>query len=232
MNESETSVSPKWRQPQVIGISAAVLVVVVVVVCLVWWSTSRSAQVVPAAGGSPSSQTNSSVPPSPSAKPSQSPSGSSVRSRTPKPSASSQPSSTATENTLPELPPVGLDSEAEQPDAVVVRLSKIESVQGEARLPGEVAGPALRISVMITNNSDKAIDLGTVVVNGYRGDKRVPLESLTSPGGAPFQGELKPKNAATGVYVFAIDPKFRADVTFTVDATPGVPAAVFRGDSR
>lgn len=148
--------------------------------------------------------------------------------------ATKKPSGTATTNgsTLKEMPPVGLDSEADRPDGVVIALKKIESIAGEAKLPGEIAGPALRLTVTIKNGTNSDLSLDSVVVNGYRGAKQIPLEMLTSPGGSPFTGTLKPGEQAEAVYIFAVDGTHRSDVTFTVDATPGQPAAVFRGDAR
>lgn len=148
--------------------------------------------------------------------------------------ATPKPSGTATTSgsTLKEMSPVGLDSEADRPDGVVIALRKIESIAGEAKLPGEIAGPALRLTITIQNGTNNEVSLDSVVVNGYRGAKRTPLEMLTSPGGSPFTGSLKPGEQAEAIYIFAVDAANRSDVTFTVDATPGQPAAVFRGDAR
>lgn len=148
--------------------------------------------------------------------------------------ATKKPSGTATSSgsTLKEMPPVGLDSEADRPDGVVIALKKIESIAGEAKLPGEIAGPALRLTITIKNGTDGDLSLDSVVVNGYRGSKRTPLEMLTSPGGSPFDGTLKPGEQGEAVYIFAVGAANRSDLTFTVDATPDEPAAVFRGDAR
>lgn len=149
-------------------------------------------------------------------------------------SPSTKPSSIAntSNTTLKEMAPVGLDSESNRPDGVVIALSKIEAVTGEAKLPGDVAGPALRVTVTIQNGSASALGLDSVVVNGYRGAKRVPLEMLMSPGGSPFSGQVGPGDKAVGTYVFRVGTAQRSDVTFTVDVTPGEPSAVFRGDAR
>lgn len=232
MSDLNSTPATNSRRSLILGVVAAVLAAAG---GAAWWSVARDDQARPEPGSSLSSQTSSAsrTPNSGStSRPTSSASTTSTPAPSKRPTRTPQPSSTATENTLPEQSPVSLDSEAVRPDGVVIRLGKIESVTGEAKLPGEVAGPALRISVVITNGADGPLDLDSVVVNGYRGSDRVPLESLTSPGGNPFRGNLKPKTDATGAYVFAVDPKFRSDVTFTVDATPGEPAAVFRGDAR
>lgn len=114
----------------------------------------------------------------------------------------------------------------------MVRLQRIESVAGKATLPGEVAGPALRLTIVITNGTHSQLNVGGVVVNGYRGSARTPLGALTTPGGSPFSGFLKPGKQATGVYLFVVGQAQRADVTFTVDVVPGTAVSVFRGDAR
>lgn len=131
-----------------------------------------------------------------------------------------------------ELEPVDLLAPSERPSGVVVVLREVEPVQGEARLPGEVSKPALRFTISIENRSESSIELGAVVVNGYSGPNRDPLEIITSPGGLPFSGTLAPGAEATGVYLFTVSEQARADVTVTVDPRAGEPASVFRGDAQ
>ena len=125
-----------------------------------------------------------------------------------------------------------LDSESDRAGGVVVSLPLMESVGGKATLPGEVSGEALRVTILVRNNSAAAVSLDTVVVNAYRGQDRIPLESLISPGGRPFLGSVLPGAEATGVYLFTIDMSDWDDVTITVDLQAGTPASVFRGDAR
>lgn len=210
--------------------------VVVLIAVLVWAGLRRG---TPSAVSSPT--VSAVVTPTPS------PGGSPARSVSPTPGAhqssakspeahgsASKPSSSssASSGTLPELTPVGLDSKSDRPDGSVVVLERIESVAGTAHLPGEVAGPALRLTFKITNNGKGELSLASVIVNGYSGSQRVPLQSLTQPGGKPFSGSLSPGHSATGVYLFQVGTSKRADVTFTVDVTPGTPASVFQGDAR
>jgi hypothetical protein len=154
---------------------------------------------------------------------------------TKKHTASAKPSKTASTgsgNTLPEMSAVGLDSQSERADGVVVSIEKIESVAGEAKLPGEIAGPALRLTILVHNGSKASLSLGTVVVNGYSGKDRAPLEQLTNPGGSPFDGSLASGADGRGVFLFGVSQEQRSDVTFTVDLKAGSPASVFRGDAR
>lgn len=133
---------------------------------------------------------------------------------------------------LPELPPVDITADSERDGGVVVSLPLFESIAGEAKLPGEVAGAAIRVTIEVRNDSSAPVSLDTVVVNGYSGPDRLPLESLTSPGGRPFAGSVAPGATASAVYLFAVDSSDRSDVTITVDLQAGTPASVFRGDAR
>ncbi|MFT3877000.1 MAG: hypothetical protein QM708_11355 [Propioniciclava sp.] len=142
------------------------------------------------------------------------------------------PSASPVAGVLPEMPAVGLDSDSELPGRLTVSLEKIEKVQGEARLPGEVAGEALRLTVLIHNEGSESAALDAVVVNGYYGEALTPLETLTAPGGSPFSGSLAPDGESRGVYLFRLYPEASSDVTVAVDTGQGRPAAVFRGDAR
>lgn len=129
----------------------------------------------------------------------------------------------------PEMAPVPLDAASERQSGVVVRLDRIEPVSGEAKLPGEVSGPALRFSISIHNGGSTPIDLGAVVVNAYAGADETPLEFMTTPGGEPFSGQVQPGDTGRGVYLFSVRGIDQAEVTLTVDPKAGEPASVFRG---
>lgn len=228
-------------------------VALVVVIGLVVWGVSLSNRSVDSGGpsASPSSSTSATASgltdegSAPNGQESEAPSGF----RTPPESSqtavvpsTSEPSQAAVDAAtpsasqamaMPELPAVDLKSEAQRPDGVTIKLVQIESVKGEAKIPGEVSGPAIRITVLIHNEGDRDLDIGPVVVNGYGGEERAPLEVITLPGGNPVKdGLLKRGEQTQGVYLFTMGDRELADVTFTVDANVGQPAAVFRGDAR
>ena len=53
-----------------------------------------------------------------------------------------------------------------------MRVSKIESVDGEAQGPGEVAGPALRVSIEVENTSGEDVAMDLALTNLYYGKDR------------------------------------------------------------
>lgn len=205
-----------------------VIGVLVVALLGVAWALSNQASLAPRPGAT-------SGPPGESVSPAATPGGTgSPSSPTP---AQSQPANTATSappqsGASGELPPVGMRSESQRSSGVVVTVERIEAVPGEARLPGEVAAPAVRFTILIRNGSPAAIALGSVVVNAYAGEDRAPLETISSPGGSPFEGSLAPGAEATGVYLFTVAPDRRSDITLTVDPKAGEPASTFRGAAQ
>jgi len=129
----------------------------------------------------------------------------------------------------PELEPVGLDEVVRTRSDVQVQVTKIESVRGKAKVAGEISGPALRLTVEITNGSDRELDLAYVSVNAYTGSDRLPAAPIMQPGGRPMAGSLKAGGTADGVYLFSVGTKDRPLMTVGVDYLAGQPTAVFRG---
>src|SRR5690554_4839785 len=89
--------------------------------------------------------------------------------------ASPSPTGEAAEPAEPREPltpadPVPLDDEPEIVPGVSASIAKLESVQGEAFRPGEVAGPAVRVTVQIVNATDAIVPLLATVVTAYYGD--------------------------------------------------------------
>lgn len=129
---------------------------------------------------------------------------------------------------LPERDPVAGDAPVEIVPGVTVSLGDFEAVDGEAKAPGETAGPAVRFTATIENATDASIDLSSVVVTAFSGADRVPAEPLTEPGAAPFDPEVAAGDTATATFVFTVPVEQRDDVTILVDYQAGVPAAVFQ----
>ncbi|MBO0901676.1 hypothetical protein J1G43_17075 [Cellulomonas sp. zg-ZUI22] len=125
-----------------------------------------------------------------------------------------------------ELPAVG-PREAARTAGAAVRLAAVERVDGVATSPGEIAGPAVRCTVEVTNEGDTPVDLALVAVNASTAG--VPLVALVEPGGRPLAGSLAPGASGTGVFLFRLADGAAADVTLVVDVLPGEPAAVFAG---
>ncbi|MGM1029613.1 MAG: hypothetical protein ACQEWM_07015 [Actinomycetota bacterium] len=131
----------------------------------------------------------------------------------------------------PEAEPVAPTEPAVQA-GVEVELAQVERVEGVASAPGEISGPAVRITLRITNGSSDPVNAGLVAVNAYYGAARTPANSIMQPGGDPFAGTIPPGSSATAVYLFEGDDAELADALIGVDAVPGQPTFTFRGDLR
>jgi hypothetical protein len=132
----------------------------------------------------------------------------------------------------PELAPVAPDQQAVGDDGMRVRIDRIESVEGEAFSPGEIAGPAVRVTITIENDTDQPLDLGLTAVNAYVGPDRAPAGRLTEPGGVPFEGVLEPGESGSAVMLFTVAESDRDEVTITVDYSVDVSTIVFQGSLR
>lgn len=134
--------------------------------------------------------------------------------------------------TVPEtgatVPPVAMDQTSEFGNGVSARISKVTAMQAEASLPGETSGPAVSVTVEVTNGSDAAIDLGNVTVDlaNAEGASAAPV---TSQPDTSFSGPLAPGDSAQGTYVFRVAPDERANVVIKVKYSSDTPIAVFAG---
>jgi hypothetical protein len=131
--------------------------------------------------------------------------------------------------TQPTLPPVPLQAPVNA-NSVVVSLVTIQALTVAANGPGEVAGPALAVTVKVSNNSSKAVDVSSAVVTllDAKGQEGTPTPE--SPA-APFTGSLQPGASANGVYVFNIAQTQRNPITVTVSYNAGAATAQFTGNA-
>ena len=131
----------------------------------------------------------------------------------------------------PSRPAVALDAAAEAGDGVSASLVSLDAIEGTATGPGNIAGPALRITVRIQNGTGAPVSLDGVVVDLASGPDLVPASPLTDPSAAPFAGTVAPDEHADGVYVFTIPEADRESVTVSVGYQAGAPLMVFTGSA-
>jgi hypothetical protein len=136
---------------------------------------------------------------------------------------------TVPEGTVVSLPAVAIAQTADVGSGVSVAIASIERIQGEARLPGEIAGPALAIKVNVVNGTNEPLSLSAVTVT-LEDSAAVPATTLSAPPNAPFSGTVDAGQSAQGVYVFSYPPELVPPVTVTVSYAPAAPVAVFTGD--
>ena len=211
------------RRRRLLLVALALLVVAAVVVLVVTGGggSSSSADRRPAAS-------SSSAPATGSAAGSTAPASGSAGSASPLTPTPTGPTSNADEGPAA-LPAVALDASAAVGNGVVATLPGIEGIQAQATGPGNIAGPALRVTVQITNGTNQSVGLDGVAVNLYLGADRAPASPVDDPSMRPFTGALAAGQSATGVYVFTVPADARDAVTVEVGYQAGAPLLEFTG---
>ena len=125
-------------------------------------------------------------------------------------------------------PPVGIGDVAEFGNGVRARLADIESIEAEGHLPGERSGPAVAVSVQVTNRSSRPIDLDIVTVDLTTADG-VSAYGVVVPDRPPLAGDLAAGETASGEYVFTLAPGDHTDVQIRVKYSANTATVVFKG---
>ena len=139
------------------------------------------------------------------------------------------PADPADPDARPTAAPVPLDEEAEPTAEVEVGVARIEAVQGEANVPGEVGGPSLRVTVSVVNGTASELALSSAVVNLYHGSDQAPAIELLEPGRSEFPATVGPGEEATGVFVFLVPEDRRDQVVIEFDLSADATVLLFSG---
>ncbi|MET4099763.1 hypothetical protein ABIB37_002000 [Agrococcus sp. UYP10] len=111
---------------------------------------------------------------------------------------------------------------------IVVEIVAVDPITVTAETPGEMDGPALRVSVAARNQSGEAQEVDSAVVTLVTDDGQVGV-GTTAGSPSPLSGMVEPGATVSGTYVFMLDPASGRDVTVTVNYAAGEPLAVFTG---
>lgn len=129
-------------------------------------------------------------------------------------------------------PPVELEETGDFGTGVKLEIVEINAVEGKARGPGEISGPALQLVLEATNDSDKGVWLEGMVIALDHGPDHTPAIGLSEPGTDPFEGRLAAGGTARATYVFKVPVEERDQVRVVASYTGKAPTLVFRGDAR
>ncbi len=113
-------------------------------------------------------------------------------------------------------------------DGITVQLKKIVSKKVTGHGPGEISGPALVVTVQVTNGSKSEVSVESASVTLI--DSKGNVGSPMTEGARPFSGSVKPGASATGVYVFRVGTKVRTPVRISVTYSPDHTTALFVGN--
>jgi hypothetical protein len=109
-------------------------------------------------------------------------------------------------------------------------VSRIESVDGEAQGPGEIAGPALRVNIVVENTSGEDVAMDLALTNLYYGKERTPASTLSGPGARPLPGSLAAGGKASGRYVFGVPARGRNPLVVEFSLRADRPTILFEGN--
>ncbi|MGB3411275.1 MAG: hypothetical protein WBA45_08745 [Microthrixaceae bacterium] len=127
-----------------------------------------------------------------------------------------------------ELTPVDLGSTAKFGSGVTVRLKSITATTAKAVLPGEISGPAVRVTVEVTNSTASSLNLDNVAVELIT-MTGTPAGLITSSDAVPFKGNAASGATSTGTYVFSVDPAKRDTARLSIKYSANTPTAIFTG---
>lgn len=182
-------------------------VLVVVVAGVIWFLAAQGAQ----PNGEPEPVASTSVPPTPSVFP------------TP------TPGSTDVEPAESEPIEVDIDEVATVVEGVTAEVVSMTAFESSSEQPGDLAGPALKVVVRVTNSTDAPLDLGGATVNLASGADQNPAPPLGDTVASGLPATLAAGESAEGEYSFSIPVDVRSEVGVTVDLLTGEPYVAFRG---
>ncbi len=144
-----------------------------------------------------------------------------------------QGSGDGAEGTVPFTPivtsaPVGFDEPSDFGTGLTVEISKAETANVVAALPGELGGPSVILTLEFSNSSGTPIDLNRTTVDLSFGDG-VPGVPMTTPPSNPVVGSLAPDTSAFGNYVFSVPEDQLSRIVVTVKYSADAPTAVLEG---
>ena len=108
-------------------------------------------------------------------------------------------------------------------------VGQMTAVSGEARAPGDIAGPAVRFELSIVNNSGETVNLAAAVVNLFYGSGKTPASSLPGPNVGALPDSLASGATARSHFVFSVPAAESQSLTVTLDYAVDAPLVAFVG---
>lgn len=129
----------------------------------------------------------------------------------------------------PVAAPVTLQAKKTVKGGVTATITELAAVQGVAKGIGEIAGPAVRFKVTVTNDTAIPLSLDGAAVDVSFGSEEEPASPLSGPDPVAFPSSVAPGASGTGVFVFGVPPEARDKVTIHFNLEAETPIATFAG---
>lgn len=126
---------------------------------------------------------------------------------------------------------VPLTRAAEFGGKVSARITSVKAITAKAQGPGEITGPAVAVTLQVTNGSKRALEVDRVTVN-LADSHGNPGSPMSSDPASPFSGSIEPGGRATGTYVFSVGADLRSPITLSMSYTTEAPVVLFVGDAQ
>lgn len=101
---------------------------------------------------------------------------------------------------------------------VAVTVTSVKAVTVKSEQPGQVAGPAVAVTVSVKNSSGGRFSLSGLVVNVSYGPEAAPGSQTEASPSKVLTGTLAAQKSATGVYVFNVPAGQAGTVRVTVSS--------------
>jgi len=131
----------------------------------------------------------------------------------------------------PNLAPVALGASSTFANGVTARLVSVGAFDARAQHPGEISGPALAVTVELTNEGTTPASLDTVAVSVFAGADAAPAAPIADGATAPLSGRLDAGSSARATYTFTVPTGSRDVLAVTVSYGDGGGTAIFSGSA-
>ncbi|WP_416890357.1 hypothetical protein [Microbacterium sp.] len=139
------------------------------------------------------------------------------------------PGTTQAPTETPDAVEADIDDTASPEKDVAVRVASVHRFEATGALPGEVSGPALRVTVEIDNQSDADLDTSLATLAVDFGDDRVPAPELDDPEAPANPGIVAPGDLGTIVRSFTIPDGETDRMRVSLEMSVGKPTVIFEG---
>lgn len=143
------------------------------------------------------------------------------------PKSSGGPTGTVAPVKVKTLPPVRRGQKAHFGGGVTVQVTAVKTFHSKFRFPGDIAGPAVAVSLVLTNGGRTSFPASGINVVAEYG-KAVPAGPITDNGYKGFSGTFMPGSSKSGTYAFSVPSADVSSVLVYVAFRAGKPVATLR----
>lgn len=141
-----------------------------------------------------------------------------------------QPGKTEPVEKPPATSEAAFDEEVTVADSLHVEVVSVEAVEAGRDIPGEKAGPAVKVVISVQNSGDAPVDTAGVSVNlTYDGDNFTPAPEVLDDTSSVLAATIPPGGSGQGTYLFSVPLDSDGNVRIMVDVLASEPDVVFAG---